>query len=66
MVHIIYNLMNQAAFVAKGSLKFSTGVFASILFISNMDDFIYNDLKKNVIQPFQMVTLKGKYEISDA
>ena len=51
MGHINYKLMNQAAFVAKGTLKFSTGVFASILFVSNMDDFIYNDLKKNVILP---------------
>ena len=58
--------MNQAAFVAKGTLKFSTGVFASILFVSNMDDFIYNDLKKNVILPAQMVSVKGNYDLNDA
>ena len=58
--------MNHAAYAAKGTLKFSTGLFASILFVSNMDDFIYNDFKKNIIQPLQMVSVKGKYEMDDA
>ena len=41
----------------------------SCLFIATMDDVIYGDLKRNVILPMQMVSVKGKasgYELKDA
>lgn len=51
--------MKQALHAASTSAKFSFGLGITTVFISNMDDVIYANFRKNVILPFQMVSIKG-------
>jgi len=47
--------MKYAMKTAKGSMGFAAGFGMSCLFAQTMDDVIYNDLKRNVIMPIQML-----------
>lgn len=45
----------------KTSVKFTTGIGMMTVFVSTMDDVIYANFRKNIILPFQMVTIKGSH-----
>ena len=51
--------MKQALYAAKNTAKFSIGLGMSITFVTTCDDMIYSTFRKNIIMPFQMVTIKG-------
>ena len=44
---------------ASATAKFGCGAGISIMFVTTMDDMIYSNFRKNVIMPFQMVSVKG-------
>lgn len=53
--------MKQALHAASTTAKFSFGLGITTVFISTMDDVIYANFRKNVILPFQMVSIKGSH-----
>ena len=60
--------MQTAKFVTFSTVKYAVGIGTSIAFVSTMDDIIYQNFKRNVILPFQMVTVKrsaGTLEAED-
>jgi len=51
--------MKLAMQAASSTVKVGVGVGLSTVFVATMDDVIYSTFRKNVIMPFQMVSIKG-------
>ena len=51
--------MKAAIQVVSSSAKFTAGVAFSTVFIATMDDVIYSNLRKNIIMPMSMITVRS-------